>query len=132
MDDVGLGSATIEKGIGMKKDFLRDYATEAFRAYAAYKHTNVTSESLRADMLAVSETLEELDRESKLYIDQAVDAIYFVQPRQHLKRGELTARVHRHAITSYVAERNVYSWLKEARELFAKKRGLRCPSESLQ
>lgn len=127
-----MGSAAIGKELDVKKDFLRDYATEAFRAYAAYRHTNVTSVSLQADMLAVSETLEELDRANKLYIVQAVEAIYFVQPKQNLKRGELTARVHRHAITSYVAERNVYSWLKEARELFAKKRGLRCPSESLQ
>lgn len=110
----------------MKKDIIRDYATEAFRAYAIYKNTEIPpSQPLRDDIEAVEGTLEELSKVGKTYIVQAVKEVYFVQPNKELKRGELTERIRRHAIKSYSSERNIYSWLKEARTLFAKKRGLR-------
>ncbi len=80
---------------------------------------------LLLDILAVQSTLEMLCRGNKGHIARAVAEVYFVQPEQPLRRGDITMRVRRHSLTAFASERNVYLWLKEARLLFAATRGLR-------
>lgn len=141
----------------MKKDFTRDYATEAFRLYAAmgkpsYEEAtkqiyeaalndcefkdpeiaNISAEAavnnatpLLLDILAVEKTIDILERGNKTHIARAISDVYFVQPEQPLRRGDITARVRRYSLTAFSSERNVYLWLKEARLLFAAVRGLR-------
>ena len=141
---------------GVKKDFTRDYATEAFRLYAAMGKLSVkdiekNSEDeanresgaqpevayfikknktekmtpLLLDIMAVEKTIEILEVGGKIHIVRAVADVYFVQPAQPLRRGDITMRVRRHSLTAFVSERNVYLWLKQARLLFASLRGLR-------
>lgn len=77
------------------------------------------------DILAVDETLRLLQRGEKPNIVAAVRAVYFVNPQQPLRRGDISNRVRRFAITYPSDERTVYRWLKEARLLCAAIRGLR-------
>lgn len=143
----------------MKKDFVRDYATEAFRLYAkmgkptydaarrmisdaALKDSefknpetaNIKAEGalekhapILLDILAVEKTMELLKSGGKGHIARAVEEVYFTDPSRTTRRGDISARVRRHSLDAFVSERNVYSWLKEARLLFASVRGLRLP-----
>lgn len=77
------------------------------------------------DILAVEETITLLEKGEKSNIVKAVKAVYFVNPQQHLRRGDISNRVRRFAITYPADERTVYRWLKEARLLCAAIRGLR-------
>ena len=105
----------------MKKDFTRDYATEAFRLYAAmgklsYEEAtkqiyeaalndcefkdpeiaNISAEAavnnatpLLLDILAVEKTIDILERGNKTHIARAISDVYFVQPEQPLRRGDI-------------------------------------------
>ena len=77
------------------------------------------------DILAVEETIALLEKGEKSNIVKAVKAVYFVNPQQPLRRGDISNRVRRFAITYPADERTVYRWLKEARLLCAAIRGLR-------
>lgn len=77
------------------------------------------------DILAVEETISILEKGEKSNIVSAVKAVYFVNPQQPLRRGDISNRVRRFAITYPADERTVYRWLKEARLLCAAIRGLR-------
>lgn len=77
------------------------------------------------DILAVEETITLLEKGEKSNIVKAVKAVYFVNPQQPLRRGDISNRVRRFAITYPADERTVYRWLKEARLLCAAIRGLR-------
>lgn len=151
----------------MKKDGIRDYATEAFRYYAScgclssdqikeklrntiYEaskrevvHSGVSSlhsdktatavmraedemEYYRAellDILAVERTLKRLTPPMK----RAVEIVYFLEPKRPMEKGEFSGRVHKAEIEIHASERNIYYWLKEARQIFALERGLRRP-----
>ena len=127
----------------MEKDFTKAYITEAFRLYARLGSPTYESaeEKIRAkvtderpleyetptllDFGAVEMTLDLLRQKEKDYITKAVKVIYFVQPMKPLRRGDITNRVRRFAITNGADERTVYRWLKEARVLCAAIRGLR-------
>ena len=148
----------------MKKDFTRDYVTEAFRLYAAMgkptyeeaqkkvyeielsKRSDVdpsiavtqaetavnNSMPLLLDIMAVQKTIELLERGNKQHIVSAVKDIYFLYPLQTLRRGDISDRVHRFAITFPVSEKQVYVWLKEARLFCAAIRGLRISNEDIK
>mgnify|MGYP000882744069 CR=1 FL=1 len=77
------------------------------------------------DIMAAHKTFELLERGGKAHIIAAVKAVYFVCPRQPLRRGDTTERVRRFAVACPTDERTVYRWLKEARLLCAAIRGLR-------
>ena len=77
------------------------------------------------DILAVEETITLLEKGEKSNIVKAVKAVYFVNQQQPLRRGDISNRVRRFAITYPADERTVYRWLKEARLLCAAIRGLR-------
>ena len=148
----------------MKKDFTRDYATEAFRLYAdmgkpsydeasksiynkaiadcEFKNPDIAvsiaeaavnrATPLLLDILAVEKTIEILQRGGKEHIVRAVENVYFVQPKLPLRRGDITARVRRYSLTAFASERVVYTWLKEARLLFASVRGLRITKDDTE
>lgn len=137
----------------MKKDRTRDYATAAFRTYAALgkpKYEELKSRiykdalsgrnpqrallqaekavcdksALLADIMAVNRTLELLEQGGKGHIIAAVEAVYFVRPEIPITKKVITERVKRVAYEMPAAERSVFYWLREARLLFADIRGL--------
>lgn len=144
----------------MQKDNVRDYATSAFRLYAAMGRPTYDEATqdiynkaiadcglkdpemavsiaeaavnqaspLLLDILAAEKTLDILERGGKAHIVRAVEDVYFVQPTQPLRRGDITARVNRHSIMTPTSVPSVYRCLKEARMLFAAIRGLRLPA----
>lgn len=148
----------------MRKDNIRDYATEAFRYYAACG--KLTSEELKQqvrdriyeqsrhetirtgsgsysdstayavmkaedevlhmeaeflDIIAVEKTLKQLTIHQK----KAVEIVYFTDAKKDLKKGEISERVHKAEMAIPASERNIYNWLRYARRIFAKERGLR-------
>ena len=153
----------------MKKDNIRDYATEAFRFYA--RKGRPTYESLMAEIIqkADQEAQEELvggsggiakptewavfkrDQALQRYeaelldilavnkviamlnindtgqrILDAVEAVYFAHPYRDYERGEISCLVIQASQEKlFCCEKTIYSYLKEARTLFAMERGLR-------
>ena len=109
----------------MKKDRIRDYATEAFRDYANYgDKVPIISPSLKADYIAVENTLKHFMVIGKPYIVFAVKAVYFAGSNERLHQRDISSRVSRFAIEHHADESTVYRWLKEARCKFAEYRGL--------
>lgn len=114
------------------RDTTRDYTIAQFRIYAALgcpSKAQIISDktmrqALQLDLLAVIDTLNALTSSGKDYICQAVSAVYFVAPTAALHKGEINLRVTKFAINNYTDERTVFRWLKEARLLCAKLRGL--------
>jgi hypothetical protein len=113
----------------MKKDLIRDYATEAFRLYARMgcpAEREIGGEgATAADLKAVCEVLHILALQGKEEVIAAVRAVYFVAPRQEIERGSISARVEAFAVGLPAAPSSVYRWLRTARDLFGKVRGLR-------
>ena len=113
----------------MKKDLIRDYATEAFRTYARMgcpaEAVHSGDSALVADMAAVRETLRRFEGEGNEGIVAAVRAVYFASPSVELGRGDVGARVASFAAGYHISEREVYRWLRKARLCFAKVRGMR-------
>jgi hypothetical protein len=113
----------------MKKDLVRDYATEAFRAYARMGcpvdlvHTG--DAALDADITAVQRTVRHFQADGREGIADAVRAVYFAAPGAELRRGDISARVERFAAEYYASVPSVYRWLGRARRRFALERGLR-------
>ena len=119
----------------MKKEAYRDYATEAFRIWAAwgcpsYDEAVERKSALLCDILACEKCFELL-REDKKYICDAIKDIYMHEPWRTARRNEIARRVLRFSIDNAVSERQVYRWLKNARDLFAGLRGLRIDNENV-
>lgn len=151
------------------KDYLRDYATAAFRFYAKngmsaekFKRKiyiealeNIKKKESKAkngiskptegaliaaemsvnerisevlDMEAVDKVLAELEARKKSYIIKAIEIVYFKDPDIELELGDIKNRVIKASHEIPASERSIYSWLKQARELFAYQRGLRIKS----
>lgn len=114
------------------RDTTRDYTIAQFRLYAALGYPSKAQiladktmhRALQLDLLAVIDTLNALTSSGKDYISQAVSAVYFTSPTAPLHKGEINLRVTKFAINNYTDERTVWRWLKEARLLCAKFRGL--------
>ena len=114
------------------RDSTRDYTIAQFRLYASLGYPSKAQviadktmhQALRLDLLAVIDTLNALTSSGKDYICQAVSAVYFVAPTAALHKGEINLRVTKFAVSNYTDERTVFRWLKEARLLCAKLRGL--------
>ena len=75
------------------------------------------------DILAVESALRLMRPEWK----RAVEIAYFAEAQYELERGEIKNRVTKAEIEIPASCRQVYRWLKKARELFAVERGLRLP-----
>ena len=145
------------------KDYLRDYATEAFRFYArcgkptyeemrksiynaalqssrrelqgirtgfgdptgqAVINANAAVDEMEGqllDILAVENALQQL----RLEIYKAVDIVYFTDAKFDLERGDIEDRVHVAELEIPASRAQIYRWLKRARVVFARERGLR-------
>lgn len=154
------------------KDYLRDYATAAFRFYAkngmsaekfkqkiyfetldemkkkeTYVKSGISKPTEEAlikaekavneriseilDMEAVDKVLAELEARHKVEVLKAIEIVYFKDSDKELELGDIKNRVVIASIDIPASERSVYSWLKQARELFSYQRGLRI-SKTLQ
>ena len=74
-----------------------------------------------SDLLAVADTMELCDPPMK----RAVEMIYLAHPRARPTKGEISERVLAASQRIPASERQIYYWMKAARDLFALKRGLR-------
>lgn len=146
----------------MKKDNIRDYATEAFRFYAALGKPSYRT--LKAQYMA--EAFEEYHREhekgsgigkpteaaviyaerqtekktadlldilavekvyftSKRLVREVIEIVYFQDPTEPLRKGDISERVTKASLETFTSERGVYAILKAVRMRFAEERGLR-------
>jgi len=91
-----------------------------------YANEQVNKNSaMLADISAVYETLKLLRRDNKEHIIRAIDGVYFVTPRNVLRKNDITSRVRNVALEIPASEASVYRWLHQARQLFSSIRGLR-------
>ena len=111
----------------MKKDHIRDYATEAFRYYARNKGKvpDGASDAAAADVIEVEKVMCELQDRNEPYAADVLKAVYFLHPQYPLRRRDISMRVINAAFSFQTNERKVYYILAEARRLFAAFRGLR-------
>lgn len=78
-----------------------------------------------ADIEAVSKVLASLDMCNHRDMIKAIEIVYFADCWRDLEKGDISARVHRAEIIIPASEKTIYRWLRVAREMFAKERGLR-------
>ena len=92
----------------MRKEDYRDYATHMFRTYAVWGCRNENDvrkligdkytlglEPFLSDIRIVDAYLELCIKSGKKHIIDVLKAVYFVQPKRGLRRGDVTARVRR-------------------------------------
>ncbi len=111
----------------MRKDNCRDYIIAAFRFYAQNDEPSREQIELmqltapeRLDLLAVSTTMSNLDDDRI----KAVRDIYFYNSTASLHKNEISKRVTKFALTNHCNEVTVWRWLKSARWICARNRGL--------
>jgi hypothetical protein len=143
----------------VRRDHVRDYATEAFRFYAKVGGTKkyiddlvadekrqkgsgvanpteaalIIKERILAERAAEFADLEAVEKTMHIIstlgsgkeMRQAVEMVYFERCWEELRRGDIQDRVHKAELTIPASERSIYYWLKKARLIFAKERGLR-------
>lgn len=79
---------------------------------------------LLEDIDAVNRVIDILTQQDKQYIIQAIKDVYFVNPKGKPEHGVIVERVTAYAMKCPASTKTVYAWLKSARLLFAKLRGL--------
>jgi len=108
----------------VKKDLIRDHATEAFRLYARMRCPTIEEiggeGATAADLRAVCEVLRILSLQGKEEVIAAVRAVYFTAADREIERGDISARVKIFAVRYSASVRAVWFWLKTARDLFGK------------
>jgi len=78
------------------------------------------------DIRAVEETLRILCNKKCGYdILKALEYVYFAHPGEKQGKGDVAARVAQASIQIPASERQIYYWLREARTIFCRVRGLR-------
>jgi len=103
---VGAASST-EGALIRKEGILRDHAAEF------------------ADLTAVDKALYIIEVNSHSKIKQCVEMVYMKDCWKDIKRGDIEERVHHAELQIPASRSQVFRWLKTARDLFAKERGLR-------
>lgn len=84
--------------------------------------------AMLCDIMACEKTFAVLDEHRK-YISDAVRAVYMTEPGEELRTNDITSRVVKYSMKSHVCERQIYRYLRFARELFCGFRGLRIDDE---
>lgn len=113
----------------MKKDNIRDYATNAFYLYARIgkptceRNIQEKHKSRTKDIIAVIDTLYYFDKNEKQYINQAIERVYFTLPKK-VQKNDISDRIVKLSAEFPADESTIYRWLKEARFVFAQMRGL--------
>ena len=138
----------------MKKDPTRDYIINAFRLYALWgrpssqeaeariyqqalnKYENLEEDVSKIELFvkknkcklddieSVNKMLKILKTENRDYIINAIENVYFYAPNKDLRRNDITNRVRMYAQKCPASESSVYNWLRYARKICAKERGL--------
>jgi len=115
------------------KETSRDYITAAMQLYAAEGRPcaqNIKSRgypvSMRRDIECVEKTLTLLSNRGEANIIRAIERVYFIPPYSPLKKSDIANRVRLAAQDFPADERTIYRWLKCARVMAARYRGLRC------
>lgn len=129
----------------MKKDNIRDYATEAFRYWASigcpayedilsYQNAErpAFSDAEKEDIRACDACFRYFSESGHTVICDAVREVYMTKPNQDIGKNEISVRVTRFSMKTPASERQVYYWLHQARVLFAELRGLRLDRFDLQ
>lgn len=101
-------SSSVEGTLIKKENILREHAAEF------------------ADLEAVEKTLYLLGyclNSGKII--KCIEMIYFKDCWKDIEMGYIPERVHEAELQLPASRRQIYIWLKQARELFAKERGLR-------
>ncbi len=83
------------------------------------------------DMEAVDKVLAEFDARCKRCETKAIEIVYFKEAEKELEIGDIKNRVIKASNEICVSERNVYRWLKQARDLFSYHRGLRVNNKKI-
>ena len=80
-----------------------------------------------ADLEAVEKVmyLLEMTPHNRGKVKQCVEIVYFTDSWRELIKGDIQERVHKAELRLPASKRQIYIWLKQARELFAVERGLR-------
>lgn len=111
----------------MRKDNCRDYVVAAFRLYAQNGEPSIERIELmqltaaeRLDLIAVATTMASLNDDCV----KAVRDIYFYNSTASLHKNEISKRVTRFALLNHYNEVTVWRWLKSARWICARNRGL--------
>ncbi len=127
-----LGKPTREQYTGVLKDTLYQKYKLDNPEYAATKIENELRETepILSDIEAVNQTLDTLEKTGKTEIINAINAVYFFLPRGKPAKGEIEGRVVRYSIDCPASRKTVYLWLKSARLLFCKYRGLHTGRET--
>lgn len=103
-------------------EWWRDYATHAFVKYASGHGSGCKGAELDKD--AVERLIEILEREGKTEIIEAIKAVYFVDPHGKPEQKDIVNRSTAFSKEINIPVKKVYQFLKAARLLFAKLRGL--------
>ena len=100
----------------------RREVTEAFRLYARKKAEGKTVEIFGSDewltVSAVSKTLSYFRAMGKPHIAEAVEWVYFADPFEPLRKGDIDGRITRYCTEKYAFSKSVYRWLKDARLIY--------------
>lgn len=122
----------------MKKNAVRDYAVDCFRLYETFKRneTILNSDKYKSfldDYNALNRTFKILENEKNGdTIAKAVKLVYCKKGNSVFKKNEISHNVLSAADELFCSEMTIYRYLKYARDIFSRERGLSCdrlPSE---
>ncbi len=124
--------------VGSKKDYLNRLQQDAqhgqgngiskpTEAALVSKETILQTRAAEfADIEATERTMYQLGLMTNgLAICKVIEDVYFKDCWKDLEKGDIQDRVHHCEIHIPASERQIYYWLRKAREMFAIERGLR-------
>lgn len=121
-------------GCPTREEYENRIRSECYKRYSllepsliVLKAENAVSirKPLLEDIAAVNRVLSILQATGKTYISDAIKEVYLVsRDGKKPERGVIMERVTHFSMTCPASTKAVFSWLKSARALFAKERGL--------
>lgn len=100
----------------------RREVTEAFRGYAARRKNTTNTEMLDRSVwmsdMAVRHTMLVLVAMEKGFIVEAIEAVYFPNPTEPLRKNDIENRIKAFCFSHYLASSTVYGWLAVARKIY--------------
>lgn len=100
---------------------------EIMRAEQAVYETRAELE----DILAVEKTLNKMNVLRGNAISKAIEIVYFTDPDNEIKKGDIEARVIHACNELHADRRTIYRWLALTRRTFCEERGLRVDGSTI-
>lgn len=97
---------------------MENNAKRSFARYAERGFRPPSDESEMLEHRAVAVTLAVLDSEGKSRCVEAVKYVYFYDPTEINRKGEINRRVVRFSMKRHVPVRTAYSWLATACQVY--------------